>query len=140
MLPILATTAASAASDIIFNIADRFAKGTAKTAPAAPPAIAFSTLVDQASFARHAQDLSTKLGRSAEVATAANAAGATGPLHLVIEANGDTALRLPDGGLKPVQLSEELRGAARELHQLRQPTATGATRVGPSSTVTISVA
>jgi len=140
MLPILATTAASAAGDIILNIADRFAKGAAKTAPPATPAVPFSTLVDKATLARHAQELTTRLSRSAEVAGAANAAGATGPLSLQFDAKGDAALRLPDGGLKPVQLSEELRGVARELYHLRQAAAASPAAARPASPVTISLA
>ncbi|MEA3212883.1 MAG: hypothetical protein QOE70_5940 [Chthoniobacter sp.] len=149
MTPILFTTAASVAGDIIHNIAERIANGTAKNAPTAAPAVPFSTLVDQASaptaatLARRAQELSTRLGRSAEVAAAANEAGVAGPLNIQIDAKGDAALRLPDGGLKPIHLSEELRGVARELNQLRQPGANGAhgaTAARPAGPVTISVA
>jgi hypothetical protein len=127
MHPILATTALSAAGNIVHNIADRIFKGPAKTAPAAVPAVPFSTLVAKASaptavsVAQRAQALSTKLTQSAEVAAAANGAAAAGPLSLHIDAAGDTALRLPNGDLKPIRLSEEMRGVARELHHLRQP-------------------
>ncbi len=145
MHPILVTTAASAAGDIIHNIAARISERTAKAAPAAAPAIPFSTLVDQASApsaaakAQRAQDLSTRLGRSAEVAAASNEAGASGPLQVQIDASGSAALRLPDGGLKPIQLSEEMRGLARELHQLRQPAPTAATLARPSGPVAVTV-
>jgi hypothetical protein len=145
MHPILLTTAASAAGDIIHNIAERISERPAKTASTAAPAIPFSTLVDQASVptaatqARRTQDLSTRLGRSAEVAAAANEAGAAGPLQVQIDASGTAALRLPDGGLKPIQLSEEMRAVARELHQLRQPAATAATLARPASPVSVTV-
>lgn len=144
MTPLLATTAISVAGDIVHNIADRIANGTAKTAPAtATQAVPFATLIDKASVptaAQRVQDLGTRLGRSAEVAAAANAAGAPGPLNIQIDANGDSALRLPDGSLKPIQLSEEMRGVARQLHQLRQPVATSATPARPASPVTVSIA
>jgi hypothetical protein len=145
MHPILATTALSVAGDIVHNIAGRIANGTAKAAPAAPPAVPFATLVDKASaptaanLALRTQDLGTSLGRSSEVAAAVNEAGGSGPMSLQIEANGDTALRLPDGSLKSIHLSEEMRGVARELHQLRQPLATSATVERPSSSVTVSL-
>jgi hypothetical protein len=145
MHPILATTALSAAGDIVQNLASRFGKGPAKAAPAAAPAVPFVTLVDKASaptaanLAMRTQDLGTRLGRSAEVAAAMNAAGASGPVSIQIDANGDSALRLPNGTLKPIQLSEEMRGVARELHQLRQPLATSATVERPASPVTVSI-
>jgi hypothetical protein len=146
MNPLLVTTAASAAGDIIHTIADRISSATAKTAPAATPSVPFVNLIDKASAptaaskALHTQDLGTRLGQSAEVAAAANAAGASGPLSIQIDANGDSALRLPNGDLKPIQLSEEMRGVARELHQMRQPAATSATPAHPASPVTISIA
>ncbi len=146
MHPILVTTAASAAGDIIHNIADRFTKGTAKAAAVETPSVPFSTLVDKASapnavtLARRAQELSTRFGHSADVAAAINEAGVSGPFHIQIDANGDATLRLPDGGLKPIRLSEEMRGVARELHQLRQPSATSAASARPASPVTITIA
>jgi len=146
MHPILLTTAASAACDIIHTIAERIASGTAKTAAASAPTVPFSTLVEKASapnpatLARRAQELSDRLGRSAEVAGAANAAGATGPLSLQVDATGAAALCLPDGGLKPVQLSEELRGVARELYHLRQPATASATALRAASPITINLA
>ena len=141
MHPILATTALSAAGNIVHNIAESISKGTAKTAPTAAPAVPFSTLVAKASaptavsIAQRAQALSTKLTHSAEIAAAANAAGASGPLSLQIDATGDTALRLPNGDLKPVQLSEEMRGAARELHHLRQPAPGAPTPAHPTPVI-----
>lgn len=139
MLPILATTAASAASELVFNLADRFTKGPAKTAAAAAAAIPFSTLVDKATLAQRAQQLSGKLSHSSEVAAVVHAAGAAGPLSLQIGAGGDVALRLPDGSLKPIQLSEELRGVARELHQLRKLPVTPGLAVQPTSPVTVTL-
>lgn len=146
MHPILATTALSAAGEIVHNVAGRIANMTAKAAPSAPPAVPFATLVDKASapsaasLALRTQDLRTRLGRSAEVAAAVNDAGVSGPLSIQIDANGDSALRLPDGSFKPIQLSEEMRGVARELHQLRQPLATSATVARSASPVTVSIA
>jgi len=151
MHPILATTALSAASDIVHNIAEGIARSTAKSAPAAAPAVPFSTLIAKASaptavsIAQRTQALSSRLTHSPEVAAAANAAGVTGPLSLQIDSTGATALRLPNGDLKPIQSSEEMRGVARELHHLRQPAAaplaaaaaTASTRPGPI-TVTLS--
>jgi len=142
MYPILATAALSAAGNIAHNIAEGISAATAKTAPEAPPAIPFSTLVAKASapnpvsIAQRTQALSTRLMHSPEVAAAANAAGASGPLSIQIDPSGDAALRLPNGDLKPIALSEEMRGVARELHHLRHPAATPA---GPAAPVTVSL-
>lgn len=146
MNPLLITSAASIAGDVIHNIADRIATSTAKTAPQAAPEVPFSTLIDKvsvspaASQVQRSQDLSSRLSHSPEVAAAANAAGASGPLTIQIDANGDSALRLPDGGLKPIQLSEEMRGVAQQLHQLRQPAATSSTPAHGPAPVTVSLA
>lgn len=146
MYPLLATAAASAAGNIIQTIADRVTQGPAKTAAAGTAqAVPFSTLVDKASAptaatqAARSADLSSRLTKSPEVAAAANAAGVAGPASLQIDADGNTALRLPNGNLKPVQLSEELRGVARELNQLRQPPATSASLSRPASPVTVNL-
>lgn len=146
MNPLLINAAASVAGDIVHFLAEGIAKGTAKTAPVATPAVPFSTIIDQTSAptaatqARRAHDLSTRIGHSAEVAAAANEAGAYGPLTIQIDAKGDASLRLPDGGLKPIRLSEEMRGAARDLHQLWQPITNGPARTRPASPVTFTVA
>jgi hypothetical protein len=146
MYPLLASTAVSAAGNIIHTIAEKIASGTATTAPAATPAVPFSTLIDKATaptatdLARRAQDLTTRLSHSTEVAAAANGAGASGPLTLQIDAQGNAAVHLPNGGLKSVDLPEAMRGEVRELYQLRQPASAGATKTRPAGPLTISLA
>jgi hypothetical protein len=103
------------------------ANGPKKAAAATEAApVPFSTLIDRAqapsaaSLSQRVQDLGLKLGRSAEVAGAINAAGVSGPLQLQIEASGAVAVREPGGGLTPVALSEEMRGVAVELYRSKQ--------------------
>ena len=141
MHPILFTTAVSVAGDIVHNISERISAGTAKTAPSASPAVPFATLIEQASaptpanMARRASDLTGQIGRSAEVAAAVNAAGASGPLQVQIDSRGDATLRMSDGTFKPIHLTEAMRVSARELYHLRQPIGNGA----PARPITISV-
>jgi len=145
MFPLLATTAVSGIGNIIHAIADGIAKGTATSPASAAPSVPFSTLIDQstattAARAQRAQEITTQLGGSSEVAAAANAAGASGPLSLQIDAQGNAALSLPNGGLKGIQLPEEMRGEVRELYGLKQPANAGATKTQPASPVTITLA
>lgn len=145
MHPILLTTAASAAGDIIHSFAEKFASGPAKTAASNTPEVPFSTLIDKATAptasnpVRRMQDLRARLERSVEVVMAGNEAGATAPLQVQIDSNGDAALRLPDGSLKSIQLSGEMRGVARELHQLAQTGAACAPTAAFGSSITISL-
>jgi hypothetical protein len=145
MHPILVSSAASAAGEIIQNIAERFTSRAQKAAPTAQPAVTFSTLIDKASVptavqhAHRVRDLSTKLGRSVELAAAANEAGATVPIQVQIDADGTAALRLPGGGWKPIVMAEEMRAVVRELYQLQQPITTAANVGRPGGSVTLTV-
>ena len=145
MYPLLASTAVSAAGKIINTIAQNVAKVTSTTAPPAPPAVPFSTLIDQSAAATaaarlsRAQEITTQLGHSPEVAAAANGAGTSGPLSLQIDGQGNAALSLAHGGLQGIQLPEAMRGEVRELYQLQQPGSAGTTKTQPASPITISL-
>jgi len=144
MLPLLAIPALSAVSSVTGAIADKISGHPATTAQSSTPAVPFSTLMNQvaattqataAAKAQCAQDLTTKLSQSPEVSAAINAAGVAGPFNLQIDAQGNATLRLPNGGAKPVQFSNEMRGLAQQLYQLRQvnaPASTASTVTRPS--------
>jgi hypothetical protein len=145
MDPFLISAATSVASKIIQKISDHSSAGAARSAQPATT-IPFSSLINQASapspssIAERTAALTHRLGRSAEVAAVINATGASGPLGLQIEANGNAALHLPGRGLRPVQLSEEMRGVARELYQLRQPSSAASLRNQPPAPLTLALA
>jgi hypothetical protein len=144
MHPILINAAASVAGNVLHAITGNSRPAEARTAASAP-AVPFSTLIDRASApspaatAERVSTLTNRLSRSVELAQALNQSGASGPVTLQISASGDTTLRLPNGDLKPLQLSPENRDAAREIYSLRQNAPGAAGRSAPLKPLTVQI-
>lgn len=139
MAPILLNVAASLAGDVIDNISDRIASATAKKTAAASdvsfasaltqaqatPAVQTPTLVDRQAA------LTSSLMSSPEVKAALASANPSQSVQLEISATGGLSLRSANGSVRALNVSDNTRALATQLHALRQGSGLGSPNASP---------